>query len=353
MLKKIKSKFFKKSFVKNKFDEFLKKCTEVSKNNNYIAICPQTTGYNYMGVNRATHSIFEHQTCVIPQNYSNQVISDSEIIELINSLVQYKIKVIILSGFPEYFKKIVIEANKKNILVNVIYHGGLGELSNKKNELNLIISLCKQNKINKVGFVKKGLEQSIVKLFNISCCTIPIKNFKKTIEIKKLSLIDNKIHIGILGNNDFVKNLQSQILGALMIENSVIHINDPSLIYFNGIDNRFVIEEKNLSHNKYLELLAKMDINLYASYSESWGQVVSESLSVGVPCLASNNSGVLDFSQKLKSFLSVSENDNPIEIFKKINYIIENKENIIDLFDDYLFNLNLISNTKLAEFISD
>jgi len=353
LIKKIKNKIFKIKSPKNHFNEFLNKCVKVSKQYEYVAICPQTTGYNYMGVNRATHSIFENQTCVIPQNYSNQVISDSEIKELINSLVQHKVKVIVLSGFPEYFKKIVIEANKKNILVNVIYHGWLGELSAKKNELNTIISLCNQDKINKLGFVKKGLEECISRFYDINCLTIPIGINKIKFDIKKFASFDNKIHIGILGNSDFRKNLQNQIMGALMVENSIIHINDPSLIYLNRIDNRFVIEEKNLSHKEYLELLAKMDVNLYASYSESWGLVVSESISVGVPCMASNNSGVLDFSEKLKSFLILNENDNPFEVFKKINYIIENKENITNLFEEYLFNLNSSCNNKKAEFIYD
>ena len=54
-----------------------------------------------------------------------------------------------------------------------------------------------------------------------------------------------------------------------------------------------------------------------------------------------------------RAFLILNENDNPFEVFKKINYIIENKENITNLFEEYLFNLNSSCNNKKAEFIYD
>ena len=41
----------------------------------------------------------------------------------------------------------------------------------------------------------------------------------------------------------------------------------------------------NLTHDNFLSVLGSMDLNLYMSYSESWGLVAYESEAMGVPCL--------------------------------------------------------------------
>ena len=51
-------------------------------------------------------------------------------------------------------------------------------------------------------------------------------------------------------------------------------------------------------------------INTYVSFSECWGQLITESLIMGVPCLAANNSGIFDENDFLFEKLVVKEFDD-------------------------------------------
>lgn len=53
------------------------------------------------------------------------------------------------------------------------------------------------------------------------------------------------------------------------------------------MNDRIVEHGKNLPREKFLGILGSMDLNLYMSYSESWGLVAYESEALGVPCIHS------------------------------------------------------------------
>ena len=53
------------------------------------------------------------------------------------------------------------------------------------------------------------------------------------------------------------------------------------------MDERIIEHGKNLTHDRFLQVLGSMDLNLYMSYSESWGLVAYESEALGVPCINS------------------------------------------------------------------
>lgn len=53
------------------------------------------------------------------------------------------------------------------------------------------------------------------------------------------------------------------------------------------MDVRIIEHGKNLTRDRFLQVLGSMDLNLYMSYSESWGLVAYESEALGVPCVHS------------------------------------------------------------------
>ena len=52
---------------------------------------------------------------------------------------------------------------------------------------------------------------------------------------------------------------------------------------------RIIEHGKNLPNERFLQILGSMDLNLYMSYSESWGLVAYESEAMGVKCICQNN----------------------------------------------------------------
>jgi glycosyltransferase involved in cell wall biosynthesis len=149
-------------------------------------------------------------------------------------------------------------------------------------------------KIKKIGFVKTGMAETVEKLFGFSCFHSPLPPPIIPNGIQKLELDRTKIHIGVFGADTFNKNLHNQVIHALLIENSVIHVLDKSIFSYLNMDHRIIDHGKNLPKEKFLRILGSMDLNLYMSYSESWGLVAYESESMGVICIESDKVNYLN-----------------------------------------------------------
>lgn len=159
--------------------------------------------------------------------------------------------------------------------------------------------------------------------------------------------------IGVLVNNSFRKNLHVQMMAAMLMENSRIHVlNKNELTYFNS-DER-IVEHGMLPHNEFIILLGSMDINLHVTYSESFGgQVFTESLGLGVPCLTGYSNGFLDYDPELKSLLSVAEADDPVAISKRIESILPIKDQLSERLIDYCIMMNQKADRILSGFIEE
>ena len=127
----------------------IKKVEAISSTDLKLAICPENTGPNWMGIKNATLDLFPSQTLVIPQEYSNQVLTDVDIRTLISTFKNNSGKTILLSGFPDYFFKIIHICNELEVDVEILYHGGLAEINqNKKKQILMekILEFAKKRK---------------------------------------------------------------------------------------------------------------------------------------------------------------------------------------------------------------
>jgi glycosyltransferase involved in cell wall biosynthesis len=74
-----------------------------------------------------------------------------------------------------------------------------------------------------------------------------------------------------------------------MIDNVVVHVLDKSIFNYLGMNDRIVEHGENLPREQFLAILGSMDLNLYMSYSESWGLIAKESEILGVKCLVNDS----------------------------------------------------------------
>lgn len=357
LFKKISEKAFINKHVKLKLNDIFDKLKKIREHSSLIAISPTPTKYFWLGINRATHNLFPGSAFDIPQYYSRTVYSDFELKEIIKFIVDLKFEKIVFSGYCGYFESLIelLKTYKKEIFIALIYHGSLSELAGNKNmksDFTKIIDLVKNKKIDRIAFIKKGLEMSIQKIFGIHAYSLilPPPDISKI----ELARIQNRkhIHIGVFANNQLRKNVHNQIASALMIENAIVHTTDKfEYAYFN-CDDRIVEHSSGLQWNEFMFLMSQMDINLYNTYTETWGQIVVESIALGVPCLTNNSSGVLDTNTLLKAKLVVAEHDNPIAIAESIKLALDNREEIIRLGYTYIKELKEIAQIKLETFLS-
>ena len=355
MLLKIKEKIHIKKHFKVPINKLLSELEKKRKISSIITICPTTTGNSWQGVYRATTNLFPNSTFQIPQYFSNCIYTDQELKLISNKIVELKFDKIIFSGYCSYFSKLILAIKKlnKKIEVFLIYHGSFASNSEDSTTsllLKEILDLESSKKINKIGFVKKGMSESMRKIRNTNCSHILLSTDLKLMKYK--TTVESKIRIGVLTHDQYRKNIHNQIAAALMVDKSIVHIKkNYNYKYFN-CENRFVVDPFFESIDDFYKNFAKMTINTYVSFSECWGQLITESLIMGVPCLAADNSGILDYNEVLKEYLIVNEYDNSDAIYKQAIKVLENREILSRMGIEYITQLNKLAHESFKRFIS-
>ena len=320
MLKRWKSNFLSRE----EFHSFKNSLQKFLNDKSFIVITPNNTGSNWLGVKNATLSMYPKNTFVFPQYYSQPKLSPDQLLEFANIVARSKIKLIISSGTPAYILEWIKLFQKTTIECGIIFHGGLAEMSyseNNRKNIKTIIELGNKGYISKIGVVKDGLDSWFKRFSNCNVFrVVPGIELPKIISYKKFN--DGKFHIGVFGNSNYNKNRHTQVAAASLIKNSIIHVLEPNEFDY-GIPKERIVSHNNLNRNDFLSLLGSMNINLYCSFSESWGQVIIESLALGTPCIYSNNSGISRIINSSKYL--INEYDNVISIANKIENLLNDK----------------------------
>lgn len=314
-----------------------------------LVLVPGTTAYSWMGVNRATTALFPSNTLVLPHYYSNSLFSENDLKQFVLKIIDLQFVQVIFSGFPLYFEQIMIQLKKENIQTGLIYHGFFSELAGNEqqaNQLNKIIELSKHKILDKIAFNKKGMGESLQFLHGIDAHKIILK----TPNLGAVAKNDSEIRIGVLGNDQFRKNLHNQLVAASMLEKAQIHVTTNSPFSYLP-QAKIIRHQTGQNHSDFTQLLGSMHVNLHLSYSESWGQLTTESLAMGVPCLTSYHSDVFDYNEDLKQKLVVADFDNSWAIKEKIESVLADSS-LPNLCKSYIQELNRLSDQSIEHFLN-
>lgn len=355
MLKKFLEKQYINKHFKLPINELVFRLRSIRKVSDVLAICPQPTENSWRGVLTATAGLFPESTFQMPQYYSNSVYSNAELKLFAKELHNCKFQNIIFSGFPPYFQ----------ILINylwefgfretyLIYHGSFS--SNREDAvttkmIHTILTLSRNGKIKRLGFVKKGMSETIESLTGVKGTHIRLFT-KIPHNIEPLAFDNNTSNIGVFTHNQYRKNIDNQIAAALMVKNATVHTRRNYDYAYTFSENRLIYHPYFNSYNEFLSLLAGMSVNLYVSFSECFGQVITESLALGVPCLAADNSGIFDFDEELHELLVVKEFDNSLAIYQQISNLLINNPINKQKLKDYISLLNFKSTESVKLFLN-
>lgn len=352
----IKKRIFISNHVKKGIPEIKQLLEEISKRSKILAICPTPTQNSWLGISRATNNLFPKNCFNFPQYYSEAVYNETELKAIVALIIELNFEKVVFSGYCSYFEIIIetLKRLKKSVFIALIYHGSLSELAGAprmvKDFLGLI-NLFKNKKIDRIGFIKKDLDLCINKIFQIHTVDLILPPPDVSNVIREKSIKREHLHIGVFANNQMRKNVHNQVAAALMMEKSIVHASD-SGEYGYLSRNRIINYPRCVPWNQFMFTLAQMDINLYNTYTESWGQLVVESLSLDIPCLTNNSSGVLDYLQELKEILVVNEHDNPYAIYERIKVVLEKKDEVKVLSSKYIRILKESAEMKLYNFLN-
>ncbi len=279
---------FVKDVSKSNMHDLKSEIEGIRKRTNILCLFGSPTQGNWLGIANATKSLYPDNYISVPQSFSNSLLTEKQTIELCGFISQLNFDKLIISGFATYFFN-WIDLLYKDIKIEIIFHGTISEFYEKSRQefIAKLIQHGNQNKIKRFGFIKKGLDEVFSKLYNFDTYHQPLPTPTIPENIEKIELDKNKIHIGVFGANTFNKNLHNQLIHALMIDNTIIHVLDKSVFSYLQMDSRIIEHGTNLPREKFLSILSSMDLNLYMSFNESWGLVAYESEALGVPCVQS------------------------------------------------------------------
>lgn len=343
-------------FKKNDLEfvnDIIPQLTELRKCHSIFTLIAQNTGYSWQGVKSAAISLFPDNWIELPHYYSNSLLSESSHIKIGEIIGELRFEQLVFNGFAPYFAVIAKHAKRINpkLKVKVIYHGFLAELSQnefQKKAFNSMIESRKDGTIDLLGFAKKGLAESMNILCGLDCKEIIYFNPKP----KSHEPYDNNLNVGVLVSNTFRKNFHNMAVAGLMNKSAVIHVTEKGDLDYLDYDNR-INAHGFLDHNEFVALLGKMTVNLHTTFSEaSGGQVCSESISQGVPCVSSYTSAFFDYDDELKEKLVVNGVDDSWHIYKKMEEVLNDRDYLSMRCLEYSEYLNSLANERLSSFLN-
>ena len=347
MINKIKAR----KQTKYEFNALLSNVEVLTKQSEIINLCAAPTGYSWLGVRNAGKSLFPNCTLEIPQYYSNQILSDKQLNHLGEAIGRGKFKQLIFNGFNDYFQLIIVSAKQVNpeIRIGVIYHGQTTYLNHNPTENRLFKSLIenvKSKRIDKIGFVKAGFPGLFKQLLGVDAYHLLLKN--KVNE----QLQPNEQNIGVMLNDAIAKNSVTQIVAALSLKDyNVVATGEYDLDYLDP--NQKLRALGHLNHDDFLDNLGRNLINSHVTFTESaGGQVFTESLALGVPCLTSLTHGYLDDHAELKNKLVVDRFDDAHAIAEQMKSIIDERDHLSNLALSYSMEMNDKATELLNKFLA-
>ena len=188
------------------------KAEAVRQVSDYLVLSPRPTGLNWRGVANATRGLFQQSILEIPHYYSNSLLTNQQNSDLIAFLIKLEFKQLIISGIHPYFLDFLQEYKEKsNRITGAIFHGALTELQEdpwRIKAFSQMVQMANEGAIDKIGFVKKGLAETLSVLTKASCYNLNLRcNLPSDLVIeRKASTVPR---IAIPGSNNFNKNLNN------------------------------------------------------------------------------------------------------------------------------------------------
>lgn len=347
-----------RKYAGNEISSILKTIEEYSNENKEYVIIHNP---NWLGVTSATKELFEN-FLPIEELYSKKIIDI-----IAKKIADSNIKQVIFSSFADGWDKLAtqIKEQNSNIKIKCFWHGSNSQVIEPINwRTNLsVINLHKKGIIDVFATCKESIlyfykSQGYTTHFIKNTVRLDYKVLGEISDIKikqeSNNVEKNKLKIGIYAAYvNWRKNMFNQIAACSLIDNSEINstpLNFEGQVFGSRIGTKIVGEKKNISRDNMLKQMAQNDINLYVTFSECAPMIPIESMEVGTICITGNNHHYFK-NTELEKYLVVNREDDVIAIKEKIEYALENKEEIFKIYKKWKEEYDKESIKSVKEFL--
>lgn len=300
---------------------------------NYVAICHP----DWIGVKNATKYTFGNEILEVREQYT-----EKEARMIAQEIIDAGKKLVIFNAFANGWEKIVLALKEINpkVKIKILIHGGNALLAEPYdwNVHNMMLDLYGKGKVDELGFVKKSLYEFYkAKGYNASFLMndVIIENKEQYMPISKSR---DFIKIGLYASGDrWVKNTYNQISAISLIKNvklDCVPINEKISTLARIYDVNLTGQNKNIPKEELYKRMADNDINVYVTFTECAPLIPLESLELGTVCITGDNHHYFTGTE-LEKYLVVNKEDDIMEIYNKINYALENRKKILELYKDW------------------
>ena len=244
--------------------------------------------------------------------------NEKEILEIINNS---KIKKIYLVGNDDFYRYL-LPRKRLDIKVCWIFKNSFSDLSNPgvRYVLNCIFEFIDRKLIDTIGCISKD-NLKVFENAGYACEFINLDIKHKRQEYKESNTI------GILSNDyDPNNNFYNQLASLTYVDydyckfNYVMKATKDFIPFFN----LKCIKEDNIDN-----VIKDNFVNLYANFTNTNIELIRKSFDLGIPCIV-GNTDIFDNNKYLKEHLVLKSDDNIREISKKIDFVRENRERIME-----------------------
>lgn len=281
-------------------------------------------------------------------NFKNIYLLDgswNDIENFINFIKRSNIKTIIFADFLiEYIN--IINLIDPNIEIKFLFTKHMAHLSNEHTNLifNSIIDLYNKNFFKSLGVLDKNLYLALLN------SEIEVDYVCLDIELsKQITPSKNTENVGLLNDDydpshSFYNELSAIAFNKKKFTANLCNPLNETIEFLEIFNIKHIIKESKG------ELYKEQNVNLYINFTNSNNLVFLRSMDAGIPCILGNNY-ILDDYDKLKEYLTVKSDDDINEISEKINYVIDNKEKIIEEYRAFRSEYSKKSLESIKKFI--
>lgn len=330
-VKKIKSIFF---YQKEYTNDVIEDINEI-KDTSFIAIYNPET----IGIMNSIIELFGKDNSI--KLY--EIFNKKQIVNIAKAIVDKKFKQVLFATMAYGYKDLAEKIHEldSTIKIKFMWHGShsLFVNYNEQKFLEELLQLQKRNIVDTVGFFKSAMAEFYLQKGYKTCLLMNDVKIEDKEKYKK-DTDDNRLKIGLYSSGDrWEKNTYNQLSSCAMVKDAYVDIIPQTKLatsFCNLMNIKTVSNEATISlkRKELLRRMANNNVNLYVTFTECSPMIPLESFELGVPCIIGNNTDFFKNS-KLNDIVVVKEEDNIDEIYDKINYCLNNKEEIISLYKEW------------------
>lgn len=260
---------------------------------------------------------------------------------------------VVMNGFPPGTERLAeaLAHVAPSIEFFVVFHGTPAQGFAEHPVIARLLDMADRKLIKKLGFVKHGLadyfrQRGYAAEYVMNICRMP--------SLPPAPVPANgQLQVGVFAPNVVHKNVETQLIAALMVPGTQVHTLEPVRAEYLERDRHRFIEHGLMPHPKFVRLLSTMQATCYVSLVECYPMTVLESIFCGAVCLTSMTSRIFEDDLELQKLLVVEEHDSPAAIARKLGLALEGREQIIPRAQAYLNQLNERAERRWYEFLEE